>query len=355
MREERRYQQSNVILRRQKQHRGKSRSLAVDAEKVHDLQRDLRALGYLRSGIDGKFGPGTERAVKALQYDLLHNAGSGKQDGEAPVSVLDYNKGRVVDVTGVLDQGLADCIADMADDPKFPKLPCAQNPKEENDKIRTTIAALPPQGVPIPFLMAILKQESGFQHFNVPRKGDDDTYIVVGLDINAGKDYIITSRGYGVGQYTLFHHPARPEEVNDFMLDAQKNLKKAIRELREKFDQFVNGKTSGLQCDDRLKEFGDGPLRECKYPASDARYLRDCQQCARAAGTVDIQMGKTPFYEGAQHRYEITDYYKKESYPGVPVRKNLGCDWPYAVRRYNGAGVNSYHYQALILLHLLAL
>jgi hypothetical protein len=27
--------------------------------------------------------------------------------------------------------------------------------------------------------------------------------------------------------------------------------------------------------------------------------------------------------------------------------------WPYAVRRYNGAGVNSYHYQAQVLLRVL--
>jgi len=34
--------------------------------------------------------------------------------------------------------------------------------------------------------------------------------------------------------------------------------------------------------------------------------------------------------------------------------KNIPCDWPYAVRRYNGSGLNSYHYQAKILLNVLA-
>jgi len=66
-------------------------------------------------------------------------------------------------------------------------------------------------------------------------------------------------------------------------------------------------------------------------------------------------MKVTPFYEGCRHHYRQTPYYKQESYTGVPVRRNFGCDWPYAVRRYNGAGTNSYHYQALILLHLLTL
>ncbi len=40
-------------------------------EQVRHLQRDLRQLGYLRKGIDGKFGKGTELAVAALQHDLL--------------------------------------------------------------------------------------------------------------------------------------------------------------------------------------------------------------------------------------------------------------------------------------------
>jgi hypothetical protein len=35
---------------------------------------------------------------------------------------------------------------------------------------------------------------------------------------------------------------------------------------------------------------------------------------------------------------------------GVPDRAAFGWDWPYAVRRYNGGGVDSYHYQAQVLL-----
>ena len=50
--------------------------------RVKALQQDLRRLGYLRSGIDGNFGEGTERAVRALQWDLLHAVSRGS-DGEA--------------------------------------------------------------------------------------------------------------------------------------------------------------------------------------------------------------------------------------------------------------------------------
>jgi peptidoglycan hydrolase-like protein with peptidoglycan-binding domain len=43
---------------------------------VIDLQRDLRRLGYLARGINGEFGASTEKAIKALQFDLIHNGGA---------------------------------------------------------------------------------------------------------------------------------------------------------------------------------------------------------------------------------------------------------------------------------------
>jgi hypothetical protein len=323
-------------------------------QQVRDLQRHLRQLGYLRAGIDGGFGPVTQLAVKALQYDLLHNDGRGTgKDGSAPVSVLDYNRGRVVAVNGTVDQGLAGCIADMLSDPAFPGLPKAVDPRGENQKVRDSMKALPSRQVPIPFLMGILRQESGLKHYNEPPGGDEDSYILVGLDTNATEKFIITSRGYGAGQYTLFHHPPQKEEVEDFMLDVEKNLQKAMGELKEKFDHFVNGNTSGTRSDDRMAEQGTGPLKGCKYPAGDERYLKDCQKCMIDAGQMNIQEGVTPLYKGSAFKFVPTQYYKTASYTSVPIRKNVGCDWPYAVRRYNGSGMNSYHYQAIVLKNVL--
>ena len=80
------YQQVGLVLKR-------PGTGATDAQ-FRDLQRHLRALGYLRQGIDGAFGGGTEGAVKGLQDDLLHNDGGGR-DGQAPVRVRDCNDGRV--------------------------------------------------------------------------------------------------------------------------------------------------------------------------------------------------------------------------------------------------------------------
>lgn len=340
------YRQAGLVL--------KAGGAGASGQQIRDLQRDLRRMGYLKSGIDGAFGSGTTRAVMALQFDLLNNNGSSTQgDGDAPVRLVDFSGGRVTGVTGEADQGLVECISDILDDASVPALPSTAKPAEENRKIVAQIRALPPAQAPTPFLMAILMQESGLKHFNEPRGGDEDTFIVVGLDTkDPAAKHIVTSRGYGAGQYTLFHHPPRADEVNDFMLDVGKNVQKASRELREKFDHFVNGPTPARRADDRQAEFGNGALRPCKFDAGDPRFMKDCGQCVRDAGLEDIRIGVTPLFAGSGQTYQKTDLYQIASYEDVPVRKGLGCDWPYAVRRYNGSGMNSYHYQAKVLLNL---
>lgn len=340
------YKKSGLVIKRQ--------GAGAAERQIRDLQKDLRQLGYLRSGIDGKFGSGTELAVKGLRHDLLHNFGkSARNDGDAAVSVLDYNRGRVVDVTGEVDEKTAACISDMIQDPKFPKLPYSDDPREENRKICDGIKNMPSHAAPVPFVMAVLKQESGLKHFHEPGKNDEDTYITVGLDRNSSAHHLITSRGYGAGQYTLFHHPPNKREIADFMLNVEKNLEKAVNELREKFDLFVNGKTTGTQADDRISERGKGKLVLCRYQPGDPRFMKDCKTCMSQAGQHDIKEGITPYYKGSKHTFVPTKYYKNASYTTVPVRKNVGCDWPYAVRRYNGSGINSYHYQVKILKNVL--
>lgn len=311
-------------------------------DEVKDLQQALRELGYLRSGVDGNFGSGTESSVKALQYDLLSNNGAGS-DGSAPVKVTSYNKGRVTSVTGVVDQNTAQCVADMLGDPAFIRLPIADDPVAANQQVLQKIATAVSAEVPVRFIAAILKQESDLKHYN-----EQDAVITLGLDTNnAAQTFAITSRGYGAGQFTIFHHPPRQDEVDDFMNDVTKNLSKAESELREKFDKFVNGPSD--RADDRQKEIGSGPLRLCKYASSDSRYLNDCKQCAIDAGSRDIVQNETPWYAGSPNLYVPTQYYASANYPNTPKRESFGCDWPYAVRRYNGGGINSYHYQARVI------
>ena len=212
--------------------------------------------------------------------------------------------------------------------------------------------ALTSTDVPLPFLKTIFKQESNLKHFYVPRGADEDNYIVVGMDTNAGEKYIITSRGYGLGQFTLFHHPPKKSEVKNFMVGIRGNISKAIAELRDKFEYFVTGPPVGRRADDR---FADGRTQKkplvCQYEENDSRYLTDCKTCAMKVGKQDIVAEENPYYEGSKNTFKKTQYHP-DSYKGVPIRKNFPCDWPYAMRRYNGSGVNSYNYQARVLKHL---
>lgn len=320
-------------------------------DQVRELQRDLRRLGYLRRTIDGSFGSGTRRAVMALQHDLLVNEGRSSQgDGAAPVQLTAYNKGRVTAPTGVVDQSLVACIAEMLDDAAYPKLPDAADPAAANREAVQVIADMPADRVPPPWLIAILTQETGLLQYAVPRApGDQDGFVILGTDLDPADPNVIRSRGYGIGQYTLFHHPPRPEEIAGFISNPQANVGRAVSVLRDKFDHFVAGPATA---DDRIAEAGTGPLRECVFPPGDPKHKRACKECIAAAGTRDIAMG-TPVFPGASLLWQPSPPAHPESgYSGVPRREQIPCDWPYAVRRYNGGGINSFHYQAKVMKHL---
>jgi hypothetical protein len=247
-------------------------------------------------------------------------------------------------------------MADMLGDDAFAKLPNAADPAAANTQAIQAVRNAPSNIAPTPFLLAIVRQESDDQHFNVPPGGGLDSYVVLGLDRNDQNfPDRITSRGYGLGQYTLFYHPPQASDLTDFIVNVNGNVSQAYAELRDKFDHFVAGPTDTAS--DRIAEQGNGPLRLCIYATDDARYMRDCVNCARTVKTVNISCtppDPTPFYTGASPAdvYQVTQYYRNTSYTGVPDRAGFGCDWPYATRRYNGSGVNSYHYQTHILLNL---
>jgi hypothetical protein len=234
-----------------------------------------------------------------------------------------------------------------------PKLPSSDDASAANraalDALRGMIDTLAPP----PFLSAMIRQESSGLHFRVPTKADADNFVVVGLDRNDKKaPDAITSRGYGLGQYTIFHHPPQPGEIQDFILDPVRNVSRAFRELREKFDQWVLGPAD--VADDRVSEHPLlKDLRLCRFAPDDKRFLRDCRNCAVEAGKLEIERG-TPAYPGASFGYQPSQYYPSAVYHGVPDRADFLCDWPYAARRYNGSGNNSFHYQTRILLNLLA-
>ncbi|HWJ74865.1 MAG TPA: peptidoglycan-binding domain-containing protein [Kaistia sp.] len=315
------------------------------------LQRDLRALGYLAGGLDGSFGEATARAIRALKIDLVLNDGNSRGgDGPAPVKVRNYARGRAVTPGDTVDAVLIAIIAEMIGDPAFPKIPSSEDPAGENTQAMATLAQLSGVGVPMPFLFAMMLQESGRRHFNVPKSGGLDAFLLMGLDRNDDeRPDRITSRGYGIGQYTLFHHPARPEEIAALIRDPVHNISRAIAEFAEKFGRFVVGPDD--RADDRTAENPLLRLRLCRYVKGDARYMTDCRACARAARPVTIRAG-VPLYPGSNQTYRATPYYPSADYGSVPDRSDFGCDWPYAARRYNGSGINSFHYQVRVLRNL---
>lgn len=322
------------------------RAGAVAAPVLRALREDLRALGYLHSGITGTWTDQLDDAVQAIRLDLTH--------AKAPAVVKAYNAaGKVLaqpvdhGVTAV-EPALATIIAQMAADPAFVKLPRSDDPAAANkaavDRVKTIFNGI----APTPFLLAMFRQESASRHFYVPTASNADAYVVTGLDRNdktAPKR--ITSRGYGLGQYTIFHHPPTKVERDSFILDPKQNVSTAYAELREKMDKFVIN-----QADDRMAEFPLSPLRLCKYDKSDARYMKDCRACAAAAPKRTINTGDS-LYAGSATKFGPSQYYADTSYTNVPDRRKLGCDWPYAARRYNGSGINSFHYQFRILKNLL--
>jgi len=312
------------------------------------LQTDLRRLGYFRGALDGVFGPATEGGVRALQADLLYNDGQGS-DGRAPIALTSFNRTRVRQIDGVLDDRLAQCLDDLLADGRVTELPRSADPGADNRRAREAVLRMDARTVPPPFLLAILRQETGLLHFQIPTADNPDDYIVVGLDRNdPRRPDRITSRGYGIGQFTLFHHPPIPEEVVSIMLDPVKNVDAAIRALREKFDHFIVGSTPGTMADDRIAIVGRVGLRACRYDPADPRFQRDCRQCALAAPRMTIGRD-APVFPGATERFHPTQYHPETHYDDLPDWTAFGCDWPYAVRRYNGSGVDSYHYQAEVL------
>jgi hypothetical protein len=319
---------------------------------VRDLQRDLRRLWFLHRTIDGQFGPGTRAAVCALQFDLLHNDGAGADDGAPPVPFTTW-KGGVAAITGVVDAALADSIEAALNDPRVTWLPQSADPAAANRAALAAVSTTASTVAPTPFLLAIFRQESAWQHYAVPEgPNDSDSFVTIGLDRN-GAENQVTSRGYGLGQYTIFHHPPTPAEVASFIVDPQQNVRYAYRELRDKFDHFVVGPTPAMQADDRTSEHPLLSLRLCRYAPDDPKYMSACQQCAQEVRKLDIGPG-TPVYDGAGQNYSPASYYPHPSYSGVPDRAEFLCDWPYAVRRYNGSGPNSFNYQAIILQNVLA-
>ena len=206
------YQQPGLTL---------SRAGSAQPDMVRSLQRHLRVLGYKGAGINGVYDNATERAVRSLQIDLLKpTQPAGSSSGISHYNSDTAGGARVTAVTGIVDQALAGCIGAMLADAQFAELPESDNAAGDNTRALAAIRTHTGSVAPSPFVVAIVQQESSGRHYLVPRAGDEDAFVTIGLDRNSKTEPDeITSRGYGLGQYTLEHHPPTAGEVRDFIRD----------------------------------------------------------------------------------------------------------------------------------------
>jgi hypothetical protein len=264
----------------------------------------------------------------------------------------DWNQGRIKKVTGIVDKNLVQIIQSMleASDEEFFKVPYTKTRKEINQKaiqlLNQQEDKIISQGVPPTFIKAILKQETGMAHYDI------DGFVYVGCD-ETSPTYVYKSRGWGMGQYTITHHPPTIKEAEEFINNPVNNIAKVVKELKEKFDLYIVSNSPAQRADERMgflresskhkyiigKSRGNSPLIACKYEKSSPKYMKDCINCVKNARREDEWYGDLRWH--------------KSSHKNVPVWSDIPCDWPVAVRRYNGSGPNSFAYRAEILWHIL--
>jgi hypothetical protein len=308
-------------------------------------------LGYHGGDLTGLWGAFLDRAVAALRWDLTH-----PRDTPAIAAFNENDAVAAAPATGLcaVEPALAEMIATLVDEPAFHMTPASTEAAADNARAWAAVRAMRTGVAPTPFLAAIFRQESGGRHYAVPSPNNPDSFVVLGLDHDDdAAPERITSRGYGLGQHTLFHHPPSAAELAGVISDPVQNARGAFHDLRQKFDhEVVAPGRLGEGADDRRAEHPLLPLRLCKHAPSDPRYLADCKVCAEAVRKVNIAPGQ-PVYPGATLAWAPTARYAAAVYQGVPDRAEFLCDWPYAVRRYNDSGLDSYHYQARVLGDLL--
>lgn len=324
-----------------------SRAVETPPSVVADLRYDLASLGYYTGSFAGGWTESLDAAIRSVRYDLT--------DPDSALSARYNGAGSVVRTPSSggsrLEPQLARCLDAMIGDPGFAKLPVSASPTAANRRALALAESAGDGIAPMRFLMAIFQHETGARHFREDDAGAPG-FMTLCLDRNDGAapDHI-TSRGYGLGQHTLFRQPPIQADIDSQILDPVANAKSAAYLLRDRFDYGLVSANPALRANDRFSEWPISPLRLCKYASADPRYLSDCKACAAKAGTVDVTPGH-PVYPGASLAWADTPAQSCDALQAAPDRTGFQCDWPYAVRRYNGGGIESYHYQLRVLLNL---
>lgn len=310
----------------------------LNETQTQDMIKLLREFMFLKEIKSSTVQDLETRAVKSLQHEILSND-----------SLKKFNQGRVTAVDGESSLGILAVLQDMSKSPSLARLSPALNPSKGNQAMKERLSGYLNSKFPTPLVMAVLTQETNLKWY---RK---DGYPLVGLDYNSDEDYIITSRGLFYSQRTIFSYPISKKEF-DSMNDLESDMEFFFDHIFGKYQNFVVSSSAKARDDLRysVPEFKDLDLRGCKYEESDSKYMKDCKACLKECPSKDYLMGDSLLGNG---RWIIkpTHYHRIQDYEGFPDFHHFPCDYVFTIRRYNGSGINSFHYLMRVLAHLLEL
>lgn len=300
--------------------------------KPLSLEEYLRSLMFIKQ-IKKNNTDDVKKGIKALQFELRNNPSLSHFGYEGKID-------------GVESPELLNIVEKMWEDPSIPVVSKVNNPDQANDQISSIMKTSLSKVFPNPLALAVLKQETHWKWFR------SDGYPTVGLDFNnKSQPYVITSRGLFLSQRTIFNYPF-PQESLDSFDSVSEDLKFVINALDLKYKRYVVSADVRARDDLRFKSFGDQPLRGCKYEQSDERFMKDCKNCVWSGKLKDYKEGKSLIDVPGKWVLKPSIYHRNKDYLGYPDYEDFPCDYVYAIRRYNGSGVNSFHYLMRVLDHL---
>jgi len=196
-----------------------------EEERVIQLQTALKRLGYYDTRIDGKFGQGTKRAVRAFQFDNF------------------------LELTGVVEKATAEqLLALLADENRW-VIPMRDEVKAPSNQMSLFVEVMTLHGIPLAFATAVAEQEGNLDHF------DSDGFVKLRCEFwgqynNADHpDYQILYRSYGMLQILDMGHPddnyTRGDEVGNI---TNRELKESVAKNIEAGACLLLSLLRGKQC-----------------------------------------------------------------------------------------------------------
>jgi len=282
--------------------------------------------------VQDRFNSKLSSAVKSLKWELINNRSLSRF-------------GNYSAVNDTVTNALVVTMESMVQDPEIGVVYGTKDYEGANSKVELRIKGFSSEEFPQPLMGAILYEETGLRWFR------PDGYPTIGLDFNdKSNPERITSRGFFVSQRTLFKYPVDQSRI-DSMDSLDEDLNFFSRHLENKYKKYIVSSKPSVRDDLRLESFSKSELRGCKYSPDDSKYMIDCKNCVEGLKRRDYPLG-VRLAKGSSWKLRKTRYHKRDGYKNMPDFKEFPCDYLFAIRRYNGGGINSFHYLMQVLEHL---